>query len=269
MDVTPRGLIAFDLDGTVYAGHEQQALSERVRRAFIAAHDAGWKRAVAPGRARPELGVGLARAPWLDGHITSSGAVVARAADPAPAAEHFLAHDLACEVKRLLGDAPLHFWAQASAGFFCEGYQRRGGISWMPPHAHLVPDILDIPDAGKGYYKLMVHFAHESERLAAERMLAPLAGALEMANEGPVSLELTARGVGKGAGALEVCAAEGLDSAASIAFGDSGNDLTFAETPLTFVVMASAERKVLDAADAVCPDALHDGVAVWLEEHVL
>lgn len=266
----PRGLIAFDLDGTVYAERSDARIRPRVARAFAAAHEQGYALAVATGRRGVDLADELLTAPWLGWSIGSSGATIHRVGERQPLRAHLIPADAVAEVRRLLGDLPEHWWVQTPAGFFCEGAAMNpDGTPRIPLTAYLVNDILRIDDVERGFYKVVIHVTTERERLQAEELLAPVADVFEIANEGPISLELTAKGVSKGAAALELCSLVGIDPATSIAFGDSGNDLSFAATPLTFVVMASAEQKVLDAGDDICPDVRHDGVAAWLEEHVL
>lgn len=264
------GLIAFDLDGTVFADRAEQRISPRVERAFAAAHRAGYVLAVATGRPQRDLAPDLLVSPWLSWCIAASGAVLLRAGETLPVAEHVLDPALVRKVVRLAGDAPQQWWGLGPDGFTCsDSPQTHAAGMFVPPGAHRVADICEAPACRAGYYKVVARFTDARRRERVERLLAPLADEFELATEGPLSLEMTGRGVSKGAAALELCERLGIDPARSYAFGDSGNDLSFAATPLTFVAMGSAEDAVRAAADDVCADVFHDGVARWLEEHVL
>ena len=54
----------------------------------------------------------------------------------------------------------------------------------------------------------------------------------------------------------------------TVAFGDSGNDATFADSACTFVAMGNATPEIKAVADDICPSVKQDGVAVWLEDHL-
>lgn len=54
----------------------------------------------------------------------------------------------------------------------------------------------------------------------------------------------------------------------AVAFGDSGNDATFADSACTFVAMGNATPEIKAVADDICPSVKQDGVAVWLEDHL-
>ena len=268
---TRRGVIAFDLDGTVFKTRMEHDITPRVRAAFQAAYEQGYALAVSTGRAYRELEPELVDSPWLDWCITSNGAAVVSAKSGEPVLERTLAHDVVAEAIRLMGDLPDRRWAHAEDGFYHEEpLIMPDGRVWAPPAAHLVDSILDAPIAQKhGYYKVMAYFDDDEVRAEAQERLTPLADKLEIANEGAGSIEMTAKSVSKGTAGVEICRMLGCAPEASFSFGDSGNDISFAQTPFTFVVMESAEQYVRDTADAICPDVFHDGVAQWLEEHVL
>ena len=100
-------LIAFDLDGTVFAEPHNEDIRPRVVRAFEAAHRAGVRISVASGRPVNMLGQTLMSAPWVDWLITVNGASVSSARDGAMVKARMMPRDQVREivsVVRSIGD---------------------------------------------------------------------------------------------------------------------------------------------------------------------
>lgn len=104
--------------------------------------------------------------------------------------------------------------------------------------------------------------------LRAQALLAE-DGRFEVVRMGATELEITARGVNKGTGAMALMDAIGIDPAHAVAFGDGGNDLPLAGVVGTFVAVGNADDEVKEAAFEVCPSVADDGVAVWIERRLL
>ena len=135
---TRRGVIAFELDGTVFKTRVDHDITPRVRAAFQAAYDQGYALAVSTGRAYRELEPGLIDSPWLDWCITSNGAAVVSAKSGEPVLERTLAHDVVAEAIRLMGDLPDRRWAHAEDGFYHEEpLIMPDGRVWAPPAAQI------------------------------------------------------------------------------------------------------------------------------------
>lgn len=269
-DARRAGLLAFDLDGTVFGDHVTEELSPRVRSAFEELHRRGWVLCAASGRARQELGDGIVNTPWIEWQLCCNGAALFRHGDEEPVISHLMTIEQGHEIRKMLGDLPIRFWVHTVAGMFIDHWLSDDeGSDLILKGPCQVDDPLTAPGVEKGLYKVMAHFSTEGNRIEAERLLSPHSDVYEIINQGPTTLEFTLKGVSKGSTALDLCLREGIDPAASVGIGDSGNDMSFTETPMTFVAMESAEQKVLDVADYVCPDVEHDGVAVWIEEHLL
>lgn len=268
------GLIAFDLDGTVFINRTDTYPTERVERAFAAAHEKGYKLAVATGRPASHLRDGLVRASWLDWIISSSGAVICHAGAEEPLIRLSIPHKLMREAVDLTKGLAFRRWLDTPGGFICEApsisSEHWPNPHWIPPGSTIAEDVLAHPAAFAGAQKLMLHFTGRDLRREAQGILSDaLAGRAEIADEGDWSLEVSPLGASKGAASVLICERIGVAAKDSVAFGDSGNDLSFADTPLIFVAMGSAEERVIARADAICPDARHDGVAIWLEQHIL
>jgi Cof subfamily protein (haloacid dehalogenase superfamily) len=83
------------------------------------------------------------------------------------------------------------------------------------------------------------------------------------------SLELTARGVSKGRALEGLCRHLGIPVEASIAVGDSGNDLDMVRRAGLGVAMGNASPDVLEAADVVVADNDHGGCAEAVHSYLL
>lgn len=286
----PRGIIAFDLDGTVLANRFNSRVTPRVEAAFSAAHDIGYALTVSTGRPLIELSDELLGASWLDWAICSSGSALYRVKPypeglgvssvnniddlrhAVPIESHTLDFEQIQGIMSLTASNVASYWADTPAGYFVEDEK-------MPEHLRFLLDdiqtrvnsIGDVAEVRRlGAYKVSVHFERGEDCARVQAYLDEFASLpYEIANEGETSLEFSPLGVNKGMAALSVCKITGALPEASVAFGDSGNDMSFAKTPMRFVVMDSAEPKVIASADYVCPDVFHDGVAVWLEQHIL
>lgn len=282
------GLIAFDLDGTVWSNRVDGKLTPRVAKAFSMANKMGYVLAVATGRPLGELPIDFLALPWVDWAICSSGAAVYRVKpypqglgipsvegrvdlrNANPVCRHLLKYAQIQEIFELTSNYEVSYWVDTPWGYFIDAED-------LPPifrefherSGRLVDSVKTLPELQGGAYKVSVHFANSTDRKKVQMVALAEDGCFEVANEGEISLEFSPKGTSKGSAALAVCGLVGAKPEASFAFGDSGNDISFADTPLTFVAVSSAEKQVLDVADDVCPDVFHDGVAVWLERHVL
>lgn len=286
-------LIAFDLDGTVFAEPHNEDIRPRVVRAFEAAHRAGVRISVASGRPVNMLGQTLMSAPWLDWLITVNGASVSSARDGAMVKARMMPRDQVREivsVVRSIGDgagkggwslfAPNRtcFDAALNEMFSAEMPEEpeRENFSFVESVADRWGSVEEVSTVDAALdslstdvFKIGCMFASPEELGAARQAVeaSPLDG-LEMAQVGPTELEITRAGVNKGSALGILCRELSIDESRAVAFGDSGNDETFAQSACTFVAMGNADPHIKAIADDLCPSVKEDGVAVWLEEHL-
>ena len=90
-----------------------------------------------------------------------------------------------------------------------------------------------------------------------------------MTSSVPNNIEVNIRAANKGNALRILCNHLGIDLSQTMAFGDGGNDITMLRCAGTGVAMANACREAKEAADDVTADNEKDGVAVYLEKHVL
>ena len=138
-----------------------------------------------------------------------------------------------------------------------------------------VEEIPTIDDALAGLstdvYKLgiMLDTVEETDAAMDALRASSALGDLDLALTGPTELEITQMGVNKGSALSILCEKLGVDESRAVAFGDSGNDATFADSACTFVAMGNATPEIKAVADEECPADADDGVAVWIEENIL
>lgn len=87
--------------------------------------------------------------------------------------------------------------------------------------------------------------------------------------EGIEYLDITTKGVSKKTGVEKWCEFLHLKPSEVVGFGDSDNDLEFLQTVGYRVVVSNATASVLAIADEVAASNDDDGVAHWLEEHII
>ena len=296
--VEPVRLVAFDLDGTIFPVPLKHVITARLERALAAAHEQGVVLVAATGRPVWMVGETLEAAPWLDWTLSTNGARVVPMKGAPAGAEGFefpIPRALALAMLDLLDPTG----ATLNAHLHCKSVLKNWDARPLPEFALKLADedpelaramaarnpIMDSfgpgmveetesmadvmrTDPSLRLDKLDVNFQTPEERMYFEEELTRLGG-LEVACVGARDLEITAAGVTKGVALDRLCAALGIDERSAVAFGDSGNDLPMAGRAATFVAMGNATDEVKAAADEVCPSVLDDGVAVWLEEHVL
>ena len=94
-------------------------------------------------------------------------------------------------------------------------------------------------------------------------------GGLEVTGALDTNIEVNAGGVHKGAALCWLAERLGIAREEILAFGDGSNDLKMIKEAGTGVTMANAIQPVLDAADMTALSNDEDGVAVFIEKHVL
>ena len=280
-------LIAFDLDGTIFNG-PQKFMRPRVEKIMRAAHDAGVITSVASGRPVQMLGEDIASKSWIDCYITVNGACTLRAATGEVLDEHLMSGWEAlvivdCVQSTVPGPVGWSTFSPGHASFNREQREMlarrsgRPGASFLENSSSDAGDIalMDSIEAelvrfANGVYKIgcMLNTVEEREKVAETFAATGLDKKLELALVGPTEYEITRAGTSKGAALRALCKRLGIDESRAVAFGDSGNDATFADTDCTFVAMGNATPEIKAIADDVCPTVAEDGVGVWLEEHL-
>ena len=298
-------LVAFDLDGTVFPNPLVEAVSDRLAADLAAAHDQGVVTCIASGRPTWMMGDQLPHAPWMDWALSLNGSYIA----PLPGSGHEgreglaspIPHELALalldEVVGLGGCASLHLREHSLideerlAMFMAddkplpiipespeqEAELRAALRSHNPMDALIgsglakcVPSLRGALEADPTLELMKADMSLPSAAEVDEVVAwAAEVGGLEVARLGGGEIEVSRARVSKGHAIGKLCRFLGIDESCAVAFGDSGNDLSMTGRATHFVAMANATPEIKAAADEVCASVFDDGVAQWLEEHVL
>lgn len=270
-------LVASDLDGTLLAppgevpvpdgGARHLAFglpSARTLRALDRLRDRGIDVVAVTGRP-PRWVADLGLGPGLA--VCSNGALVIDLDTGAVVTEHLLDPDVAAEVvARLRAAHPEAMFAVE----FADGVAM--DQAWADRGALAVAE--------------RVAPAEELVRRPAAKILARVEGlrgdgfidsgvtacgdiAAVTASGGLELIEVSAPGIDKAVALEAICAERGIPASAVVAFGDARNDVELLRWAGTGVAMAHAPEVVRGAADEVTGSNADDGVAAWLERHIL
>jgi hydroxymethylpyrimidine pyrophosphatase-like HAD family hydrolase len=276
-------LIALDLDGTLLDSRKQ--ISPRTREALNAARERGVVTVVATGRTphaarhfSEQIGGGPViccnGASVLDG----DGAALWEKGVARPHLERLLAiceaHRLLVECytpKGLMLDRPLALarvcWGWATPDRSVWGATRFLWRFWRLNRVHPVWGLsrwarrADRPPV----LKCMIMGSPTVLGAAAEQIHREMPG-MEVSTSGPDNLEVTAPGVTKGSGLELLCARLKIPREATMAFGDSANDLAMLRFAGTGVAMGNAPDAIKAAAVKVTETCDEEGVAHMIEE---
>lgn len=255
-------LVASDLDGTLLA--PGGTLSDRTRRVLDQMRDRGIDLVAVTGRPPRwvrELGLGSGLC------ICSNGALVVDLDTGAVVTAHTLEPTVAAEiVTRLRTLHPTGLMAvEYGDGIGVEQAWReqvpRSDAETVGPAEELVVRpaakiLLRVPGTSGDAY---IDAATDA---VGDLGVVTASGTLQL-------VEVSAPGVDKASTLATLCAERGIPASRVVAFGDARNDLPLLAWAGTGVAMADAHPTVVAVADDVTGTCDTDGVAAWLEAHVL
>lgn len=259
-------LVATDLDGTLLRNNGE--LSERTRQALILASEAGVEVVLITARP-PRFVDALAEAYGLAGTaVCSNGALVYDIASRIVVSSRTLTVELA----RHLSDELSH--VLPGIGFAIETGHK---VIYAPEYRLRLPEDADAEFGVAGIGDLwladvpIVKLLAWSSAFDSDVMVAAAENAVgrlaHFTHSGGVGLlEISAAGVTKAGTLSALCAADGIDAAEVIAFGDMPNDLSILHWAGTGYAVANAHPAVLSAVTQRTLSNDDDGVAVVLEE---
>ena len=267
-------LIAFDMDGTLLDS-EKRVLPSSVT-SIASAAEAGKVVAIASGRCPSMIAPYAAELPGVRYAICTSGASLYDIAEDAVLTERTFDQEVIDRVVSVVGDEDLMCEIFSGRGFFypaadIDRMDRYHMGAYQKTYRALgepMESTWDVLASGAlPLQKFNLHFAHVGAR---ERVLAELADAeVELARSETSSLEFSPAGVSKGTGLAELCQITDLPLEATIAVGDSDNDLPILERAGLAVAMGNARERVRQAAGAVVADNDHDGCAEAIRRFLL
>ena len=129
-----------------------------------------------------------------------------------------------------------------------------------------VEDLKDYLRAdGGSIQKTQMHFRDLEERKRQLELLPSLFPEIAVSTSIPTNIELNIAAANKGDALLALCDKLGIAREETVAFGDGTNDLSMLRAAGVGAAMGNADFAVKAAADTVCDDNEHDGVAKFIE----
>ena len=267
-------LIAFDLDGTLL--RIDKSLTDRSLRALYAAHDAGALIVPATGRIYKGVPAALRLQPFSRYFITVNGALVYDAETDAALCRAEIPNELALRLYEhmdaldVIYDCYKDGWGYVSRDM----YERAGdyisdkGILDLFYRSRTpVEDLKEyLRTDGGSIQKAQMHFRDMRARKRELEELPALFPETAVSSSVSSNIEINIRAANKGDALLALCAELGIDPADTLAFGDGTNDLSMIRAAGCGVAMGNADFAVKAAADAICDDNEHDGLAKFLEK---
>ena len=269
-------MIGLDLDGTLL--NDKKELTPYTRQVMEEAIRQGVTVLVATGR--PWMGVPefLKCFPGMDYALTSNGARIVRTQDGSVLMEQLLSRDKAKKILEICAKYDTlqeeYFdgqgYAEAEKMLHVERYHHNPNM-WEYIRTTRIPteDIFGLVDReSRSLDKVQALFADLDERARAWKELETREE-VEIVGSLKYNIEVTAAGVNKGSGLVELGKRLGIEREEIMAFGDGDNDEPMLREAGFGVAMANAEEKVKAAADYITGSNEEDGVAKAIERFVL
>lgn len=261
-------LLAIDLDDTLV--RDDNTISEYTRKVLQQAQAKGIQIVIATGRmyqtARP---VGLALDLGDLPMILFSGGLVQRIESGEKLWEQTIPIDIAKEILSLARDNDWYVQSYENDELLVhhETEQSRFYEKTVGAKAVYVGDALYTEVTGPN--KLL--FLEEPTKLEviSKTLQEKYGDVLEIVRSKVNFLEINCGHCTKGSTLAQMMMKLGLSPAEVVAFGNSQNDISMLEYAGTAVAVANAEDNVKAIANVVCPSNEEDGVAHWIEDHIL
>ena len=253
------GLIFFDLDGTVY--RDFSTISGRTFAAFDAVKARGTVLVAASWRSLRFMPPPLEAWGGLDYFIGANGVCTYDVRTGECLHEGAIPPDAALEIMRITDDLDAAWLAfyddivmrEEKSHYYLALEMRRTGI---PDREHQ-----------GSIHKLAATFPSVA---ATEEAFIRLKGLpiVEAAHTAGVEIEVSAAGFTKGSSSAWLARRLGIPRERTIAFGDAGNDVSFAGNVGKLIAVGDRSPALVAVADEVAPPIEEDGVATWIESHI-
>lgn len=258
--------LAIDLDGTLLQG---EVLSQRNRDAVRKAADAGFRIIIATARWRQMAEriaeeIGLAELPVIacsgaQVYCTESRRDIYDTRLPAAFVDALYA---ICNSNRCIASATLdaHTWLKLDRQPAAE--HLTDGLHWvqeLPEHDEL-PRIATVQGTETIALVRQLHDQGWQDQVNIFDSIGP---------SGRTVITVTAATADKGIALSKACDHLAVDTRDVIAFGDAENDIAMFRLAGTAVAMGQASEQVQSVADHITASNLDDGVAAFIESHLL
>ena len=271
-------MIAMDLDGTALQA-DRKSFSPRLNTALDAAHRQGV--AVVPITGRQFFILPPAVNPtvdWAGLVVLCNGGEVRRLSDGSLLSGHYLERDALLALVDAADRLGLPIELSANGGMYLtreswDSQRRTDGplrfhlSNVLEPFGHEVEDLRALLDDPLPVEKVNLPYVPDEVRAETERALSALP--VSWFWSAPRGVEISHPDASKANGLLEACRILNIDTARTMALGDSGNDIPMLKAAGWGVAMGSASAQVQAAADVVSAPCDQDGAALAIEQYVL
>lgn len=269
-------LIGLDLDGTLLTSKKE--LTEHTKEILKKAIDQGI--VVMPVTGRPISGIPkeLLELPGIRYAVTANGGRIVDVATGESLYENLVPREIARKILKIFYE----YDTLKEIYFNGTGYVNSAELDnishYMPdrPMAdyilstrHPVEDIWEkFEKETGGMDKVHCILADPSQKDSMKKRLSEIPE-IEVSGSLKADLEVNARGVNKGNALLKLGEILEIAREEIMAFGDASNDFSMIEKSGIGVAMANAEEELKEAADYIADSNDEEGVARFIEEHVL
>ena len=291
------GLIFFDLDGTVY--RDFSTISERTFAAFDAVKARGTVLVAASGRSLRFMPPPLEEWGGLDYFIGANGVCTYDVRTGECLHEGAIPPSAALEIMELTADLDAAWLAfyddivmrETKSHYYLALEMRRTGIPDARAYGFFsageLEEVYGVDASSVNIFDLpmvedLTPFVREHEGSihklaatfpspeAAEEAFSRLKGLpiIEAAHTAGVEIEVSAAGFTKGSSSAWLASRLGIPRERTVAFGDAGNDISFAGNVGKLIAVGDRSSTLVAVADEVAPPIEEDGVATWIENHI-
>lgn len=265
-------LIAVDVDGTLI--NDEHKITERTKKALIEAQKQGHKVVIVSGRS-PQGVVDYARELEMDvyeSYISNqNGSIVTDMKTMETPIKHTMDLDLVREILRFSEDLDIDYMIY----HYDKVYTNKPNTCKLDEVVEknfdveviIDPDLIENID----FEPHNILMAQEPLRIMepATKIMDKFGDQTSTMFSAPYFFEIMPKNVSKGHSIHEIADLLGIDHENILAFGDQDNDVAMIQAAGTGVAMGNAIDSLKAIADDVTLTNNEDGIAVYLEQHVL
>lgn len=269
-------MIGFDLDGTLLT--TKKVLTERTKRALIAAAARGVMVLPVTGRPLSGLPRELLDMPVIRYAVTANGARVLEVESGKVMYEKLVPVENARQILDIFEEydtlRDIYYdgigYAQGDKLEHVYDYVgNRAMGDYILSTRRTVPDVRKkFEEENRGLDKVQALFRNQEDKLRAWEQISTVAG-VEVTGALENNIEVNAAGVNKGIALVRLGELFGIEREEIMAFGDGANDKKMLEKVGIGVAMSNAVPEVKEIADYMTVSNDEEGVAKFIEEHVL
>ncbi len=267
-------LIATDLDGTLMAP-DHMTVTERTKKALMAAHDIGVKIVIATGRALNFITDVTNQIPFVDYIIYCNGAAVYDRKTGLHIYESCVSPEDTADFVNYVNERPIHYHIYKDGNSYIQRSALQHAAFTGLPQAFLedyMSKVVFCEDMhnviGKGGAQVIDLFSIPEEyHFEIGNMIKTKN--LVVTSAIPNEVAITAQGADKGSAIRSLCETLSISAEETMTFGDAPNDCPMLEFAKYSFAMENGKDICKKTAKFVAPSNADDGVARMIEEYVL